>query len=116
MKIKVLAVLGLAALVGVGGACRGGGANTANANMNTNTNMNTTVATPMPTMAMADPAAKSAVEDALKKKGITGVTVEATRDEVTLRGTVAKGKMTEAMMAATEAGKRKVVNQLTEGK
>lgn len=118
MKVKVLAVLSLALFLGLAG-CRGGNTNTnanatnANSNMNTNMNMNMATATPAPA---ADAAAKSAVEDALKKKNITGVTVEATTAEVTLRGSVAKGKMGEAVQAAQEAGKRKVNNQLTEAK
>ncbi|MCA1623303.1 MAG: hypothetical protein LC768_07205 [Acidobacteria bacterium] len=116
MKIKLLTVLSLAAFL-----CLGGCRSTSNTNTNTvvtNTTANTTVTTttPMPTMAATDNAAKAAVEDALRKKGITGVSVEATADAITLRGTVAKGKMTEAMMAATDAGKRRVINQLTENK
>ncbi len=116
MKFKFLAVIGLAAAFGAVG-CKSA-ANTNVAVMNTNTM--TTTTTPMAAMtpaAMADAAAKTAVEAALKAKGITGVTVEATTTEVTLRGTVAdKAKMSEAFMVATETGKRKVVNQLTAAK
>ena len=121
MKLKFLTVVSLTALIGAAGCGRD---NATNANT-ANTNANMTSATPMATMtpmatatpaASPDAAAKAAVEDALRKKGITGVTVDATTTEVTLRGTVAKGKMTEAVMAATEAGKRKVNNELTEAK
>lgn len=70
---------------------------------------------PAPTPApVADAATKTAVEEALKKKGLTDVTVEATTTEVTLRGTVPKGKMAEVMQTATETAKRKVNNQVTE--
>lgn len=70
---------------------------------------------PAPTPApVADMATKTSVEDALKKKGLNDVTVEATTTEVTLRGTVPKGKIGEAMQVATETGKRKVNNQVTE--
>ncbi len=115
MKIKVLAVLGLAAVAGLAG-CK----STANTNttMVTNTstmNTNMAMATPMSTpMATADPAVKKTVEDALAKKGITGVTVDATSTGITLRGTVAKGKMAEAVQTAQEAGKKPVKSELTE--
>lgn len=67
-----------------------------------------------PTPAVADEAKKKAVEEALKKKGFNDVSVEATTSEVTIRGTVPKGKLGEVMMTATEAGKVKVNNQVTE--
>ena len=118
MKIKFLAVLGLAAVAGLAG-CKSA-ANTTVTNTNTNTMMNTnmtTAATPMSTpMAMPDTATKATVEDALKKKNITGVTVDATTTGITLRGSVAKGKMAEAVQAAQEAGKKPVKNELTEMK
>ncbi len=119
MKIRVLAVLGLAAVAGLAG-CRGA-ANTNTMVTNTNTGMmnaNVTMATPtMSTpMAMPDTATQKTVEDALRKAGMTGVTVAATSTEVTLRGNVAKGKMSEAVRIATESGRKKVNNQLTEMK
>jgi len=116
MKIKFLAVLGLAAVAGLAG-CKGA-ANTAvtNTTTTTTTNMNMAVSTPMATPAMADTATKATVEDALKKKGITGVTVDATTTGVTLRGTVAKNKMAEAVQVAQEAGKKPVKNELSEMK
>jgi len=114
MKIKVLAVLGLAAVAGLAG-CRGD-ANTNVANVNkTNTNMAVATATPMATMAPADTATQTTVESALKKAGLNDVTVSATTTEITLRGSVAKGKMGEAVRIATESGgKKKVNNQLVE--
>lgn len=69
---------------------------------------------PTPTPVVPDEAKKKAVEDALKKKGFNDVSVEATTQEVTIRGTVPKGKLGEVMMTATEAGKVKVNNQVTE--
>lgn len=112
MKIKILAITGLAAVTLLG-ACKGdANANMAN-KMNANTtNVNMTVATPAaPAM---DAATKSAVEAAMKSKGFTDVTVDATTTGVTLRGSVAKGKMAEAVQAAQEAGKKPVKNELTE--
>lgn len=68
---------------------------------------------PAPTPAVADAATKTAVEDALKKKGLNDITVDATMTEVTLRGSVPADKMAEAVQTATETGKRKVNNQLS---
>ena len=114
MKIKVLAVLGLASFIGLVG-CKGA-ANTNTTVTNTTTmNTNMTMATPMATMApAADMATQKTVEDALKKAGLNDVTVTATTAEVTLRGSVAKGKLPDAIRIANEAGKKKVNNQLVE--
>jgi osmotically-inducible protein OsmY len=69
---------------------------------------------PTPTPVVPDEATKKAVEDAMKKKGFNDVSVEATTAEVTLRGSVPKGKLGEAVQGAQEVAKRKVNNQLTE--
>jgi len=113
MKIKVLAVLGLAAIAGLVG-CRS--ATNTNTTVVTNTmNTNTAMSTPMSTpMATADPTAKSAVEAAMKKAGLNDVTVDATTTEITIRGTVPKGKMGDVNRIAQETGKRKINNQVTE--
>lgn len=115
MKVKVLAIVGLAGIIGLG-ACKSATNTNTVLNTNTNTmNMNVTMATPMSTpMATKDMAAETAVKSALDKAGMKDVMVEATTTEVTLRGTVAKGKLGEAVRIATEAGKKKVNNQLTE--
>ena len=118
MKIKVLAVLGLAAVAGLAG-CRGA-ANTNTTVTTTNTGMtnaNVTMATPAMSTPVAAPdtATQKIVEDALKKGGLNDVTVSATTSEVTLRGTVAKGKMGEAVRIATDSSKgKRVINQVTE--
>lgn len=113
MKIKILATIGLGAFMLLSG-CRGdSNANVAGNNSITNMTANNTgvvTSTPM----MADTATKTVVEEALKKKGFTDVTVDATSEAVTLRGSVAKGKLGEAVQTATEAGKRRVINQMTE--
>lgn len=115
MQVKFLAVIGLAAVAGLAG-CKG----STNANV-TNTNavvMNTTTATPVVKTnesATIDPNMKSKVEAVLKSKGYTDVTVDTTGGKMTLRGTVAKGKLPELMMAAMEAnGGKPVENQVTE--
>jgi osmotically-inducible protein OsmY len=61
-----------------------------------------------------DSVAATAVRDAMQKADLKDVTVTATTTEVILRGTVPKGKLGEAVRIATETGKRKVTNQLTE--
>ncbi len=110
MKLKILTITGLAAVMFLGG-CKGN-ANT-NANV-TNLNANTNMAVMAPAAPVMDAATKSAVEAALKAKGFTDVTVDATTTGVTLRGSVAKGKMSEAVQAAQESGKKAVKNELTE--
>lgn len=113
---KFLLVLTLAA-VAAAGACKG------NSNTNTNTNANTNVAataTPTPVVktnesATVDTTLKTKTEDALKKKGFTSVTVDlTTTPKATLRGTVPKGKMAEAVATAQEAAGKPFENQITE--
>ncbi|MBA3335448.1 MAG: hypothetical protein H0T08_07550 [Acidobacteria bacterium] len=55
-----------------------------------------------------------AVQTVLIEKGLFNVLVEATNKEVILRGTVPKGKIAEAIIHASETGKRKVRNELVE--
>jgi osmotically-inducible protein OsmY len=112
MKIKFLTVLTLAAFLLLVG-CRGSESNTnTNANANANkTNTNTAATTPAPAR---DTATETVVKEALTKKNFNDVTVEATTTGITLRGSVPKGKMAEAVQAAQEAGKKPVKNELTE--
>jgi hypothetical protein len=116
MKIKILAVLSLAAFVCLAG-CRGG----SNTNTNTtNTNTNVTVSTPTPVTktnetATTDPNLKPKIEAALKAKGFNNVTVDTSTPKVTIRGTVPKGKLADVMMTVQEAnGGKPVDNQVTE--
>ena len=116
MKIKVLAVLGLAAVVGFG-ACKGS-TNTNTATNNANTAV--VVATPSPVTkttetAATDPNLKGKIETALKGKGFADVTVDTATTPVTLRGSVAKGKLGEVVQVAQEAnGGKPVKNEVTE--
>lgn len=73
-----------------------------------------TVKAPPPAASADDPELKTKVEEALKKKGCDGATVEVKDGVATLRGTVGKGKLGECVMAANEAKPKKVENQLTE--
>lgn len=114
MKIKFLAVLGLAAVVGFG-ACKG------STNTNTAANTNTVVVT-TPTAvpktnesAATDPNLKSKIEAALKGKGFNDVTVDTATTPATLRGSVGKGKMGEMIQVAQEAnGGKPVKNEVQE--
>lgn len=69
---------------------------------------------PLPTPAPPSPdkMIQGTVEEGLKKKGITGVTVTVANGEVTLSGTVDKTKVPEVMMTANEAKPKKVINNL----
>ncbi len=109
MKIRILTVLSLAAFLFMVG-CKSAATNTANGNMMMNGNsMGNSMTAPM-----ADNNAKSAVEAAFRSKGFNDVTVDATATEITIRGTIPKGKMAEVNQIAQETGKRKVNNQVIE--
>ena len=113
MRIKLLVVLCLSTFLFLAG-CRGSD----NANANANANVKT--ATPLPKTsetAATDPALKSKIEDALKKKGFTNVTVDTSTTPATLRGTYPKGKLDEVIQTAQEANDKKPVkNEMTEAK
>ena len=66
-------------------------------------------------VSLPDQSTKFIVENALRKKGFYDISVEATTIEVTLRGSVPKGKMVDAVRTAAEiGGGRKINNQLIE--
>ncbi len=60
------------------------------------------------------PSVSSSLKYQLRLKGFNNITVEASDNDITLRGVVPKGKMPEAIQLATELSKKKVINQLTE--
>lgn len=66
------------------------------------------------TVETIDAETANAVQTALNKKGLFSVSVEATNKEITLRGTVPKGKLADAVRITQETGKRRVRNELTE--
>lgn len=70
---------------------------------------------PLPTPAPVadDKMIEGTINEALKKKAITGITVKVANGEVTLTGTAAKDKLPEIMMTANEAKPKKVNNQIT---
>lgn len=111
MRIKLLAVLCLSAFLFLS-ACKGDNAN-ANANVNK--------PTPTPVVKTSETAAvdtvlKTKIEDALKKKGFTTVTVDISTTPATLGGTYPKGKLDEVIATAQEAAGKPVKNGMTEAK
>ena len=68
---------------------------------------------PTPADAAADAQMKKTVEDNLKKKNLSGITVEVAGGDVTLSGTVTLDKLPEAIMAANEAKPKHVTNKLS---
>ena len=69
---------------------------------------------PTPIPAVASSADQKKIEDALKAKGFTDVKVDTTTTPATIRGTVAKGKLAEAVKVAQEAAGKPVKNEVTE--
>ena len=108
MKTKFLAIL-ILAMAFTAGACNRGG--------NNNTNSGTPVSTPTatPLAANTDPALKTNIENALKAKGFTNVTVDVSTTPITIRGTVPKGRTAEMVQTVNLANDMKPVrNQTTE--
>ncbi|HEX3101390.1 MAG TPA: BON domain-containing protein [Pyrinomonadaceae bacterium] len=70
---------------------------------------------PLPTPAPVSPdkMLEGTVNEALKKKNITGVTVSVADGVITLTGTVEKAHLAEVMAAAQETKPKKVENKLT---
>jgi hyperosmotically inducible protein len=90
------------------------GANTAAVNTNavSNTVSNTGNAISNMTSSATDAGLKNAIEANLTRYGVTGVTVEVKDKEVTLKGSIPRAKLQDAMKAANEASPKKVNNQL----
>jgi osmotically-inducible protein OsmY len=71
---------------------------------------------PTPVPPPADPMLKGKVEEALKKAGCTGATVEINNGTVTLKGTVPEAKFGECVQVVNQSGAGKLDNQLQKGK
>lgn len=76
------------------------------------TNSCTTKPLPTPEPPSPDKMLEGTINEGLKKKNITGVTVAVKDGEVTLSGTVDKTKVAEVMMVANESKPKKVINNL----
>ena len=83
-----------------------------NTNAVSNTVSNTGNAVSNMTSSATDSGLKNAIEANLTRYGITGVTVEVKDKEVTLKGSIPRAKLQDAMKAANEASPKKVNNQL----
>ena len=64
------------------------------------------------TSSATDTTLKNTVQANLTKYNVTGVEVEVNNGEVTLKGSVPRAKIPDAMKAASEANPKKVNNQL----
>jgi osmotically-inducible protein OsmY len=74
---------------------------------------NVVVKAPPPAAPVADDKMiEGTINEGLKKKNITGVTVTVKDGEVTLSGKVPQDKVAEVMMVANEAKPKRVVNEL----
>ena len=67
---------------------------------------------PPPPPPSPDKMLEGTINEGLKKKEISGVTVSVTDGEVTLSGSVDKARVAEVMMVANEAKPKKVINNL----
>lgn len=104
MKIKILMILSLATVIFFAGCKSDANMNTMNANaMNANAIVKPTES------AKTDPMMDNKIQDALKAKGFTDVTVDTSTTPATLRGTYPKDKLAEVMQVAMEANGGKPV-------
>jgi osmotically-inducible protein OsmY len=128
MKIRSaagsLSAAALTLALALGSAACGGKDDHANANnsnsasnansaaVNTNAVSNTSNAISNSTSSATDAGLKNAIEANLTRYGVAGVTVEVKDKEVTLKGSIPRAKLQDAMKAANEASPKKVNNQL----
>lgn len=79
------------------------------------TNSLTTKPLPVATPAAADPALTGKLNEAMKKAGVTGLTVEVINGKATIKGTVPAAKYAEVIRLINEAGITGFDNQITKG-
>jgi len=131
MKIRpaagTLSAAALTVAVALGAAACGGGDNANANNANSASNRNTAAvntnavsntisnaanAVSNAAAGASDTAIKNLVQANLTRYGVSGVTVEVANGEVTLKGSIPRAKLQDAMKAANEASPKKVNNQL----
>lgn len=87
-----------------------------NTNNSSNANSNGAASSPSPRSTQPsvseDNALKNKVEANLTKYQVSGITVEVSNGEVTLKGDIPRAKLQDAMKAANEASPKKVNNQM----
>lgn len=71
---------------------------------------------PAPVSTPIDPMLKGKLDEALRKAGCTGATVEIKDGKVTITGTVPEAKYGECFMVVSQAGATGIDNQLKKGK
>jgi osmotically-inducible protein OsmY len=71
---------------------------------------------PTPSLAPVDPMLKGKVEEALKKAGCIGATVEVVSGKVIIKGTVADAKYVQCIQVVNESGATGFDNQLQKAK
>ena len=114
-RVSATAALVLAlAAAACGGRGENSNANNANSAANRNSNSVSGAANAVSNAAAGatDTALKNLVQANLTRYGVSGVTVEVSNNEVTLKGSIPRAKLQDAMKAANEASPRKVNNQL----
>jgi len=70
---------------------------------------------PVATPAATDPALTGKLNEAMKKVGVTGLTIEVVNGKATIKGTVPAAKYAQAVQAINESGITGWDNQLTKG-
>jgi osmotically-inducible protein OsmY len=73
----------------------------------------TTKPLPTPEPPSPDKMLEGQINEAIKKLGLSGITVTVANGEVTLSGEVAKADLAKVMQAANEAKPKRVINKLT---
>jgi len=71
---------------------------------------------PTPSPAPADPMLKGKLDEALKKAGCTGVTIDVSAGVVTATGTVPEAKYGECIQIINQSGLGKLENKIQKGK
>lgn len=70
---------------------------------------------PVATPAATDPALTGKLNEAMKKAGVTGLTIEVVNGKATIKGTVPAAKYAEVIRLINEAGITGFDNQITKG-
>ena len=79
------------------------------------TNSLTTKPLPVATPAAADPALTGKLNEAMKKAGVSGLTIEVVNGKATIKGTVPAAKYAEVVRIINESGITGWDNQITKG-
>ena len=78
-------------------------------------NNTTTKPLPVATPSAADPALTGKLNEAMKKAGVTGLTIEVVNGKAVIKGTVPEAKYAEVIRTINESGITGFDNQITKG-